>query len=291
MKSAICAGMAATAVILAASSAFADDQSLKSPQQDRVRDHSVSEQNDRGGIDDKQNSDSGAALRLSAPRDARVAYGNIKISRPRFGEAVAATASALPASNGAIAVPSNTLGEGESRQQRATRETNERRVAEADARERDSAAEIARTEALLAEDRINDGVAYIGAPYGYPIYSNVYSGGVRYYTTPDRGPDRRHDRAGKPRGNRRAHSEPTITTEYFASDAAIHRFAEAATPRIGSSIEASQAAQRQFSAAAAPPIGRVQEQVDRAVIGNRLERVRSEPAKSDRAKSGRNRAD
>lgn len=202
-----------------------------------------------------------------APRDGRVWFGDISISRPRFGEASVKRAGG----GSAIAVPSNTLGSGESLQQRATRETAERRSAEADARERDAAAEIARTEATLAEDRIRDGVAYIGRSAGVPVYGRVYFGGGRGHRVGPWIGGRRWSGLGERDGG--TGGRPTVTVERFVGDSAIHSFAGAATPPISAIQRGLDRDQRAFGANARPPVARIQEEVDRAVIGDRLRRT------------------
>lgn len=167
-------------------------------------------------------------------RDARVAFGDIRISRPRFGEIQSAQATDAA---GIITVPSNTLGPGETLQHRASREAVERRIAEADAFQREADAQFARTEATLAEDQIR-GSTVLFTPFGTRFYAPAFR-----------------------TSHARLHA-PTVTVERFNSDAAIHRFAEAATP----------------------PIFRIQEGIDRAVIGNRLDRTAvTTPAPKPRA--------
>lgn len=192
-----------------------------------------------------------------ASRDARVEYGDIKISRLRLDDSPArpgeASATRAARADGAIVLPSNTYGEGESLQQRATREASERRSLEALAREDEARADAAQAIAARTNDIIDDSV--------------IYAGGHRYYYP---GAVYGPGRYGRPPGLR---GPLTTTRERFVNTDAYFNYADAARPRIAGPQRNIDEAIRQ---AAEPTrhreIGRIQRQTDEAQRRN-LQRV------------------
>ena len=230
----------------------------------------------------------GNNIRIS--NDARIDFGEFKISRARFVDTrslksgLASSATNVEPITGvqtvdthstsnsdtkypAIAVPSNTLpsaesrASGESLQQRSDRIASDRRLAEATAREADANAEYARQEALDRADHSWYGPTIYGGYSGYRVY------GGRPNYRPDQQRGLHASRPNRP--------SPVVTTERFASDDALWRFSDAATPQIGRTIDQLQHYQLKFSRDAYPSeIVRIQNRVDGAQRGNRLLRVR-----------------
>lgn len=231
-----------------------------------------------------------SAVRIS--RDARIDYGEFKISRMRIGEmrsrdlqstneatttsaniAVSpATATASTDTYPAISVPLNTIpildpsGSNETLQQRSERIATERKLADAEAREADARAEAARLDAQNSADR-----GYYG-----PVIYGGYAGSRNWYRSPARW--QKLDRPSH--GFDRTH-EPTVTTERFVSDQAQWSFADAATPQISATTDRLQQSQLKFSRDAYPgELVRIQNRVDDHVRGNKLQRVKvSKPLK------------
>lgn len=224
-----------------------------------------------------------SAVRIS--RDARIDYGEFKISRMRIGEMRSrdlqpksetttsadipvspATATASTDTYPAISVPLNTIpildpsGSTETLQQRSERIAIERKLADAEAREADARAEAARLDAQNSADR-----GYYG-----PVIYGGYAGSRNWYRSPAR-----WQKLGRPpHGFDRTH-EPTVTTERFVSDQAQWNFADAATPKIGATTERLQQSQLKFSRDAYPgQLVRIQNRVDDHVRGNKLQRVK-----------------
>jgi hypothetical protein len=192
------------------------------------------------------------------------------VTRAGGQEASAAEQKTAPASGaseapstGLIAVPSNTLspGEtatiaatGESLQQRSDRAAIDRKIAEAEAREADAQAELARADAINTSD--------YGYQRGVPYYGGYYrfNGGYGYR---------------RPGGH---HRGPSVTVEHFANDQAIHEFADAARPSIGPAIHDMHEAQLRYGENARnDEIIRIQRGIDRAVIGDKLRREKVKP--------------
>lgn len=192
-----------------------------------------------------------------ASRDARVEYGDVRISRLRVEELPAASVggeAASPArlSGGAIVVPSNTFGPGESLQQRATRDAAERRSLEAQAREDEARAQVAQRIAERSNDIIDDSVVYAGGRTFY--YPGAIHGGGGYRPPGLRGP-------------------VTITRERFVNTDAYFNVAEAARPPIADTQRGIDEAVRQASEPLRHrEIGRIQRQTDEAQRRN-LQRV------------------
>lgn len=210
--------------------------------------------------------------------DSRPRLGGFVISRARafwnsasgyvIPPADAAYTEGVVRADGSIVVPDNTPGSpgvpaGETLQQRSERLAAEGREAHARAKEAEAQAEIARIDALNAQDdRRRGGLILLHGGYGH--------GGYRYPIFRASPLSRGNSAAADPNSGPLA---PTVTVERFKGDFARSAFGHAARPNIAPIVRANAEYQRRFAdAASRDEIIAPQRAVDAQVRGHKLER-------------------
>lgn len=230
MRSVLCS-------MLVASAAMAQAPSTSSPQPPQPAQTAAPEKSPMVRVSDRPAADT---------RDARVDMGGFRISMPGNHLVSGGSGQSTVRSDGAIVVPSNTLGEGLSLQQRNDLISAQIRQEEAraffDERVAERALPDTRWGFIAPGDSHRRGFRHFHHDGGW-------SGGEGGWHNP---------RPGNRRGPLAGPVTTTVTPSNQLGAQAQQNFAVAAAPRIGSIEQGRAEAVRRFGAAATPPVAQIE---------------------------------